>query len=321
MVVVECGRCHAKFKARQSSRRKYCSLQCAYASPSRTARDNAWTKWDYEVIEKYYRNTPRQEFSIGDLVAALGRTEAAIYGRAHRLGLTVSRAEAARVRSTRSRANMSAAQKRRYAALGVKPKPPGRGEMTAERLAARGRAISAGLRARSPEAIAASRAKAKATRDAQTSQQKLDAIQRRISTRMARYGSVAPKNVRGSWRAGWREIGGRRHFFRSRWEANYARYLSLLKRLGLISEWHHEPEMFRFPGATRKPFSYLPDFKVWHPCGLVEYHEVKGWVDADSKRKIDLMAKHHPQINLVMVMADWFRANKSMQRFIADWEA
>ena len=41
-------------------------------------------------------------------------------------------------------------------------------------------------------------------------------------------------NHRGTWKADWRTIGGKRKFFRSRWEANYARYLVLQNDNGLI---------------------------------------------------------------------------------------
>ena len=49
-----------------------------------------------------------------------------------------------------------------------------------------------------------------------------------------------------SWKAGWREIGGYKKYYRSRWEANYARYLEWLRNNNLIAGWLHESETFWF---------------------------------------------------------------------------
>lgn len=71
-----------------------------------------------------------------------------------------------------------------------------------------------------------------------------ETTERAMKTKYARYGSVAGNFSRGSWKGGWREVGGKRIYARSRWEANYARYLELLKTSGEIAEWEHEPERF-----------------------------------------------------------------------------
>ena len=59
------------------------------------------------------------------------------------------------------------------------------------------------------------------------------------------------KKPSASWKAGWREIGGQRIYARSRWEANYARYLEWLRANGSIAKWEHEPETFWFEGIKR----------------------------------------------------------------------
>lgn len=125
-----------------------------------------------------------------------------------------------------------------------------------------------------------------------------------------------------SWKAGWREIGNKRIYARSRWEANYARYLEWLKANGQISEWEHEPETFWFEQIMRGCRSYLPDFKVTHLVGPPEYIEVKGWMDPRSKTKIKRMAKYHPTIRLTVKDRDWFKANrKQMSALIPGWES
>lgn len=127
--------------------------------------------------------------------------------------------------------------------------------------------------------------------------------------------------ARGSWKAGWREVAGRRVFFRSRWEANYARYLQWLKDRGEIREWEHEPETFWFEGIKRGNVSYLPDFRVTEMSSAIVYHEVKGWMDDGSKTKIKRMAKYHPKVRLIVVDSKAYRAiAKQARSLVPGWE-
>jgi hypothetical protein len=123
------------------------------------------------------------------------------------------------------------------------------------------------------------------------------------------------------FRAGWRVIGGVRKFYRSRWEANYARYLAWQQRQGLIVAWVHEPETFWFAGVRRGCVSYLPDFKVTLPSGAVEFHEVKGHMDAKSKTKLRRMAKYHPTIKIKVFDSSWYKRNVGKLRMLCPgWE-
>ena len=90
-------------------------------------------------------------------------------------------------------------------------------------------------------------------------------------------------------------------FFRSAWEANYARFLNFLLRRGDISSWEYEPETFWFHEIQRGARTYLPDFKVVERSGHVYYVEVKGWMDAKSKTKLSRMAKYYPNVDLRLV--------------------
>jgi len=114
----------------------------------------------------------------------------------------------------------------------------------------------------------------------------------------------------------WVEFQGMRVYFRSGWEANYARYLHWRLGRGELSSWEHEAEEFRFPGVTRGCVSYLPDFRVSRSDGSVEYHEVKGHMDAKSKTKLRRMAKHFPRIKVVLVDAKAYRQLAAAVRFI-----
>jgi hypothetical protein len=104
---------------------------------------------------------------------------------------------------------------------------------------------------------------------------------------------------------GKRGNGGRRAdlgnaYFRSSYEANYARYLTWAK-----IAWEYEPRTFRFEGITRGTMSYTPDFFL---SAKGEYHEVKGWMDPESKVKLARMAKYFPDVKIVVIGAEWFKA-------------
>lgn len=122
-----------------------------------------------------------------------------------------------------------------------------------------------------------------------------------------------------TWKAGWREIGGKRSFYRSRWEANYARVLQHELEQGTILSWEHEPDRFQFTNHEIGCRSYLPDFKVLTSTGIA-YHEVKGWLDERSKSIFRLMAAEYPEVQIVVINATWFKANKHYQFILNDWE-
>lgn len=149
--------------------------------------------------------------------------------------------------------------------------------------------------------------------------EKRERNEKMMRTRAAN-GNYAPQRKGTSWKAAWREIGGKRKYFRSRWEANYARHLEVLKSRGEIIDWEHECEVFWFNGIKRGCVSYLPDFKVTTKDG-VEFHEVKGWMDAASKTKIRRMKKYHPQVKLVVIDAKAYRKlEKTVGGVVSGWE-
>ncbi len=129
------------------------------------------------------------------------------------------------------------------------------------------------------------------------------------------------REKRGAYGSGWRTIGGQRVFFRSRWEANYARWLELLRKQGKITSWEHEPETFWFEGIKRGTLSYLPDFRVTRPNGAVEYHEVKGRMTARSKTAIKRMAKYHPKVKLCVINGRAYtRLARDVRGLVQGWE-
>lgn len=178
-------------------------------------------------------------------------------------------------------------------ALGMKHKPE-----SLEKIALASRRSNA---ARSPEMLVAINLKA-------------------MKTKMQN-GTYAPARQKTTWKGGWREIGGVRKYYRSRWEANYAHYLQWLKEKGQIAEWKHEPKVFWFEGVKRGTVSYLPDFWVLEVNGSDSFHEVKGWMDDRSITKIKRMAKYFPDVKLVVIDAKGYEAiKKSVQGLVPGWE-
>lgn len=108
------------------------------------------------------------------------------------------------------------------------------------------------------------------------------------------------------------DLGGQ--YFRSRYEANYARFLNFTKQ-----RWEYEKKTFWFLKIKRGVRSYTPDFYLPETN---EYHEVKGWMDKKSATKIKRMAKYYPTVKLIIIDGKWFQnANRQgLCRIIPGWE-
>ena len=90
-------------------------------------------------------------------------------------------------------------------------------------------------------------------------------------------------------------------FFRSAWEANYARYLNWMMARREINSWGYEVETFEFAKIKRGSRFYTPDFKVFFPDGRFEFHEIKGYMDSKSATKLKRMKKYFPHIPVVLI--------------------
>jgi hypothetical protein len=132
----------------------------------------------------------------------------------------------------------------------------------------------------------------------------------------------------GQMRTGYtRAAGGRRadlgnRYFRSAWEANYARYLDWRVQRGELSSWQYEPHTFVFETIKRGTRAYTPDFNLVFPDGHHEWHEVKGWMDPKSATRLKRMAKYYPCETVRVIDATWFKdAHKSgLAAAIPNWE-
>lgn len=102
-------------------------------------------------------------------------------------------------------------------------------------------------------------------------------------------------------------INGKVHYFRSKWEANYALYLDFLKGKGQIKDWKYENKIFEFPvkhGTTR----YMPDFEITQNNGELTYDEVKGFLTPKAKTQLKRMAKYYPKVKVTVVDREFMKA-------------
>lgn len=126
-----------------------------------------------------------------------------------------------------------------------------------------------------------------------------------------------------------RSKGGKREdlegiYFRSRYEANYARYLNFLIKNGDsdIEKWEFETDTFEFKKIKRGVRFYTPDFKVTFQDGHIEYHEVKGWDYSKGKTARKRMVKYYPHLKLILVGEEFFKAIQAQgfHILIPNWE-
>ena len=121
--------------------------------------------------------------------------------------------------------------------------------------------------------------------------------------------------------AAWADFGGKKIYYRSLWERNYARFLEYQKQSEMIKDWEHEPQTFWFEEIKRGVRSYLPDFKVIQLDGTHYWVEVKGFYDSKSLTKIKRFRKYYPSESLIIIDAKWFTSNnQKMRMIIPSWE-
>ncbi len=145
--------------------------------------------------------------------------------------------------------------------------------------------------------------------------QNIEHLRRLAATKPA---SRTYTNARGGRRA---DLDGT--YFRSSWEANYARYLNLLKRLGVIEHWAYEPEIFWFHGIRRGVTNYKPDFRIkYKGDDQLEYIELKGWIVPKDRVKWKRMKKYYPHIKLIVLKAkEYYAIREKWASAIPNWES
>lgn len=96
------------------------------------------------------------------------------------------------------------------------------------------------------------------------------------------------------------QVGEKKFLVKSTWEYDIALYLHHLLECGYISDWDYEPVAFDFDYDGRGVRSYKPDFRVVKR-GREYFIEVKGWQDAKSKLKKEMMATQYPNVRMLYV--------------------
>lgn len=258
-----------------------------------------WSDADIEALCSAYAAAPTcDRLNLDNLARLFNRHKTNVCRKARELGLTKqARPKLAQLKLPKECIYATAAERNKAT-----------GEMTKRRIAEKGHPRGAlGLK-HTPEAKAkmlAATVRAWADPDSKFNSEE---------SRQGRSDRLLQRIEAGEMRAGYtRTRGGKRAdlngmYFRSAWEANYARYLNFLVGQGQIVGWEYEPQTFVFEAIKRGTRAYTPDFKVLLLDGLHEWHEVKGWMDQKSQTRLKRMSKYFPAEKVVVVGADWFRA-------------
>ncbi len=261
----------------------------------------AVTDDELDLIRQWYADSSHStdaDFGLDELAAQLGRTKQFVSRLAGKMGLTNRR----RIAGEKI-ALLSSENAKRYLATHEHP----RGMLGKHHSDTFKREQSARVKARvfTPEQMETRR-------------------QKQMVTRVAKYGTGRPgwlqsSNPYSRTRSGKRvDLGGQ--FFRSSWEANYARYLNWRKDQGEIVSWEFEAKTFVFGETRQGVISYTPDFKVICRDGSYEWHEVKGWMDAKSKIRIARMAEYYPTETLIVIDSKAYRSIAKRMQELPYWE-
>ena len=107
-----------------------------------------------------------------------------------------------------------------------------------------------------------------------------------------------------------------KQYFRSKMEANIARYYNYIK-----INWFYEPREYKFEKIKRGTKYYKPDFYLAAPLRL--FVEVKGYFRPIDKTKLRRFKKYYPEefARLRFIIPDKYaksKANGEMIKFLCD---
>lgn len=114
----------------------------------------------------------------------------------------------------------------------------------------------------------------------------------------------------GNIQRGWFSINGKKMFFRSKWEANYALYLNFLIKQKQIEKWKYEEDVFIFEKIKFGTRSYRPDFKIYNLDKTIHYEEVKGYFTKKSKTQLNRMRIYYPKIEVKIIDSKLYKEIK-----------
>ena len=97
-------------------------------------------------------------------------------------------------------------------------------------------------------------------------------------------------------------------YFFSRWEANFARILNLLR-----VKWVFQPETFNLETQRYTPDFYLPDYR--------SYIEIKNFLSNYSLNRDQEFRKLYPDKNLILILKDnYIKLQEDFSPLIENWE-
>lgn len=269
-----------------------------------------WTDEEVDALRGAYSRGSDRPVKLAELATMLGRDRHNVCRKARELGLT--NAARKKVDERKAKANKFENAEDRRAAMS---------EARKEWIAQNGHPRGALGMKHSKETIAIISASSKRAWSNPASGLNSETASQKRSDLMTR------RIVAGEMNSGYsRSRGGKRDdlggvYFRSAWEANYARYLNFLLERGEIAGWAFEPKTFEFTKIKRGTRAYTPDFRVDLVGGGHEWHEVKGWMDDKSKTRLSRFARYYPAEKLIVIDQAWFRsANKTIARMLPNWE-
>lgn len=261
--------------------------------------DVSWTDDEVCLLREYYEKAGgTSALNLGKIAETLRRDKTNVCRKAKSLGLATNKN---RKSSDESRVKMCEAQKI-VAANRVHP----RGML--------GKKHNDKFKQAMSDRVKKEWADKTSSFNAETHKQKQsDAMVRRISAGEMRRGYSRGKQGKRA------DLGGK--YFRSSWEANFARYLNYLVKNGALHKWEYEPDTFWFEAIKRGTRSYLPDFKLWDaPESAPYYVEVKGWMDEKSKTKLSRMKKYYPEVKIVLFGAAEYKELSKSKELFDGWE-
>lgn len=271
--------------------------------------DRSWSVVDLAMLRAWYAERTGKRLDLDGLAVRLHRHKTNICRKARELGLS----DLCRTTGYRRTRKFENAEDRRAAMSALRREyfrthPHPRGALGHKH---------------SVETRAIIGAKSRAAHERRTPAQRSVMARKSVMTRVEIYGSaclILPEGANPYSRAagGYREDIG--IYVRSAWEANYSRYLNWLIEQGEILSWEYEADTFVFHGETRGAITYRPDFKVTERDGSIVYHEVKGWMDGPSKTRLKRMKKHYPDVRIVVIGEDEYKALSKWKGLIPEWE-
>lgn len=245
-----------------------------------------WTKQQLNILRQSYSDNPSNTLHINQLVNIIGKPKTSISGKAKRMGLTTNRY---RKRDKIMRLAISKRQKEWHKTH----EHPNKAEMQIRVCPACGMFFEA-----------------------------IPSDNRKYCSTKCSYNRTQVYGHQGYAKIGIR-ADLNNQYFRSRWEANYARYLNYLISIGEpILKWEYEPERFNFSKVRTKPYYYTPDFCIIFTDNHREYHEIKGWDYGNGQKARRRFRKYFPQHRLILRNKVWYSSlfKKGVDKVIPNWE-